>query len=240
MTTPSPYPYQAAPVAAPPRNGLGTAGFVLGLVGLLFSPIPFIGVIAWPLVIVGIILSGIGFSRAKSGVANNKGLALTGIILSAIGLVICILWTAVFSKAVVDAANSLPTAPMSAPGAPLGNDAGTSALAPAQEQPAQEPVTEHTVVYRVTGTGGAKAGNITYTTDGMTTSNQEANVKLPWEKTIKLPAGKSLQMVSILAQGSGKGSIKVTIEVDGKLIKEASAQEYGVAHANENIGSLGN
>ncbi|MER7859204.1 DUF4190 domain-containing protein [Amycolatopsis japonica] len=236
MTTPSPYPYQAAPVATPPRNGLGTAGFVLGLVGLLFSPIPFIGVIAWPLVIVGLVLAGIGFSRAKSGVANNKGLALTGIILSAVGLVVCILWTIVFSKAVVDAANSLPTAPISAPGVPPGNEAGTAA----PEQPAKQQATEHTVVYRVTGTGGAKAGNITYTTDGMTTSNQEANVKLPWEKTIKLPAGEALQMVSILAQGNGKGAIKVTIEVDGKVIKEASAEEYGVAHASENIGSLGN
>ncbi|WP_181772537.1 DUF4190 domain-containing protein [Amycolatopsis pittospori] len=236
MTTPSPYPYQAAPVSTPPRNGLGTAGFVLGLVGLLFSPIPFIGVIAWPLVIVGLILAAIGFSRARSGVATNKGLALTGVILSAIGLVICILWTAVFGKAVVDAANSLPTAPMSAPGAPLGNEAGV----PAAQEPVQQAAAEHTVVYRVTGTGGAKAGNITYTTDGMTTSNQEANVKLPWEKTIKLSGGEALQMVSILAQGSGKGSIKVTIEVDGKLVKEASAQEYGVAHANENIGTLGN
>ncbi|MFC9258027.1 DUF4190 domain-containing protein [Amycolatopsis thailandensis] len=235
MTTPSPYPYQAAPVAAPPRNGLGTAGFVLGLVGLLFSPIPFIGVIAWPLVIVGLILAGVGYSRAKSGAATNKGLALTGIILSAVGLVICILWTVMFSKAVVDAANSLPTTPPSAPGTSLGNEAG----APVQE-PAKEQAGEHTVVYRVTGTGGAKAGNITYTTDGMTTTNQEANVKLPWEKTIKLPGGKSLQMVSILAQGSGKGAIKVTIEVDGKLIKESSAEEYGIAQANENIGSLGN
>ncbi|MFE6610972.1 DUF4190 domain-containing protein [Amycolatopsis sp. NPDC057786] len=215
---------------------MGTAGFVLGLVGLLFSPIPFVGVIAWPLVIVGLILAGIGFSRAKSGVATNKGLALTGIILSAVGLVICILWTVVFSKAVVDAANSLPAAPISAPGVPPGNEAGTSV----PEQPAEQQATERTVVYRVTGTGGAKAGNITYTTDGMTTSNQEANVKLPWEKTIKLPAGEALQMVSILAQGSGKGSIKVTIEVDGKVIKEASAEEYGIAHANENIGSLGN
>ncbi|MFI6305827.1 DUF4190 domain-containing protein [Amycolatopsis thailandensis] len=235
MTTPSPYPYQAAPVAAPPRNGLGTAGFVLGLVGLLFSPIPLIGVIAWPLVIVGLILAGVGYSRAKSGAATNKGLALTGIILSAVGLVICILWTVMFSKAVVDAANSLPTVPPAAPGTSLGNEAG----APVQE-PAKEQAGEHTVVYRVTGTGGAKAGNITYTTDGMTTTNQEANVKLPWEKTIKLPGGKSLQMVSILAQGSGKGAIKVTIEVDGKLIKESSAEEYGIAQANENIGSLGN
>ncbi|MEV6912309.1 DUF4190 domain-containing protein [Amycolatopsis sp. NPDC051071] len=214
---------------------MGTAGFVLGLVGLLFSPIPFVGVIAWPLVIVGLILAAIGFSRARSGVATNKGLALAGVVLSALGLIVCILWTVAFSKAVVDAANTLPTAPISVPGASPGNEAG----APPQE-PAKQAAGEHTVVYRVTGTGGAKAGNITYTTDGMTTSSQEANVKLPWEKTIKLPGGEALQMVSILAQGGGKGAIKVTIEVDGKLIKEASAEGYGVAQANDNIGALGN
>jgi hypothetical protein len=47
----------------PPRNGLGTAGFVLGLVGLLLSFIPLIGVVAWPLVILGLVLSIVGIVR---------------------------------------------------------------------------------------------------------------------------------------------------------------------------------
>src|SRR3979411_410233 len=49
VTEQHPYPYQPqmAPAAPAPRNGLGTAGFVLGLIGLIFSPIPFIGVVAW-------------------------------------------------------------------------------------------------------------------------------------------------------------------------------------------------
>lgn len=85
-----------------PQNGLGTAGFVLGLIGLIFSPIPVIGVVAWPLVILGLIFSIIGVSRAGSGRATNKGLAIAGVVLSAIGLVICVLWVAVFSKAVVE------------------------------------------------------------------------------------------------------------------------------------------
>jgi hypothetical protein len=42
------------------QNGLGTSGFVLGLIGLIFSPIPIVGVIAWPLVILGLIFSAIG------------------------------------------------------------------------------------------------------------------------------------------------------------------------------------
>jgi Mycobacterium membrane protein len=88
--------------APPPRNGLGTAGFVLGLVGLLFSFVPFIGVVAWPLVILGLVFSAIGFARARSGRATNLGLSVAGAVLSVVGLVICIVWVAGATKAVND------------------------------------------------------------------------------------------------------------------------------------------
>jgi hypothetical protein len=85
-----------------PSNGLGTAGFVLGLIGLLFSFIPLIGVVAWPLVILGIIFSAIGISKAAKGRATNKGLAIAGLVVSVVGLVVCVLWVAVWGKAVDD------------------------------------------------------------------------------------------------------------------------------------------
>ncbi|WP_198047278.1 DUF4190 domain-containing protein, partial [Kutzneria sp. 744] len=88
------------PQGQPPRNGLGTAGFVLGLIGFLFSFIPFVGVIAWPLVIVGLVLSIIGIARAGSGKATNKGLAIAGAVLSVLGLLMCILYAAVFTATV--------------------------------------------------------------------------------------------------------------------------------------------
>ena len=97
--------YPAAVASAPARNGLGTAGFVLGLIGLIFSPIPIVGVIAWPLVILGLIFSLIGLSRANRRVASNKGLAVAGVVCSAVGLVMCILWVAAFGKAVDDVRN---------------------------------------------------------------------------------------------------------------------------------------
>lgn len=105
MSAPQPYPNPTGPGAQPPaqpRNGLGTAGFVLGLIGLVFSPIPFIGVVAWPLVILGFIFSLLGFLRARRGEATNKGLSVAGIVCSAVGLVICILWAAAFGEAVND------------------------------------------------------------------------------------------------------------------------------------------
>ncbi|MGQ0837348.1 hypothetical protein [Actinokineospora sp.] len=84
-------PYQQ-PIAY--QNGIGTAGFVTGLIGLVFSVIPIVGVIAWPLVIIGAVLSGVGLSKASRGEANNKGLAIAGIVCSIVGLLICIVWVA--------------------------------------------------------------------------------------------------------------------------------------------------
>lgn len=72
---------------AAPRNGLGIAALVLGVLALLLS---------WSIVggilfgLLAIVLGVIGRGRAKRGEANNGGLALAGIILGALGLLISI------------------------------------------------------------------------------------------------------------------------------------------------------
>jgi len=93
------YPQQGAQPAYPaqPQNGIGVAGFVCGLVGLVFSIIPILGILSWPLVIIGIVLSGVGMNYANQGRAHNKGLAIAGLCVSVVGLFICILWVAAFS-----------------------------------------------------------------------------------------------------------------------------------------------
>jgi hypothetical protein len=113
-----------------PQNGLGIGGFVTGLIGLLFSFIPIVGVIAWPLVIIGLVLSILGFNRARSGKAGGKGLSIAGIVVSAVGLVISILYAlvfgALFTAAAQVPANALPglTAPATADGThPFGSTA---------------------------------------------------------------------------------------------------------------------
>ena len=94
------YAYPPPPVG--PRNGLGTAALVLGIVGLFFSFIPITGVIAWPLVVIGLVLGITGTVRARRGEATNRGMAITGIATSGAGLAICLLWTAAFGSAVHD------------------------------------------------------------------------------------------------------------------------------------------
>lgn len=107
----SPYPHYPPPFgAAPePRNGLGTAGFVCGLVGLALAWIPIIGIVAWPLVLVGLTLSIIGVNRARQRIATNHGIAVAGIACSALGLLICFTYASLFVSSVSDS-SSVPSA----------------------------------------------------------------------------------------------------------------------------------
>ena len=66
---------QQAP--APKSNGIGTAGFVLALIGLILCWIP----ILW---LLGVIFSFIGVFRAP------RGLAIAGLVISFIGIIILI------------------------------------------------------------------------------------------------------------------------------------------------------
>jgi heme/copper-type cytochrome/quinol oxidase subunit 2 len=72
------------PVAAAPKNGLGTASLVVAIISLLTV---FGGVV---LGIVAIILGFMGRSRVKSGEATNGGVAMAGIVLGVLSLLVSI------------------------------------------------------------------------------------------------------------------------------------------------------
>ncbi|HEY7597053.1 MAG TPA: hypothetical protein VH969_28155 [Actinophytocola sp.] len=84
---PQPYPVQQS-------NGMGVTALVLGIVGLVFSLIPIIGVIAWPLTILGVIFGAVGLSKAGRVPGMPKGTAIAGLTCSLVGLGICIIWAA--------------------------------------------------------------------------------------------------------------------------------------------------
>ena len=71
-------------------NGLGTAGFITSLLGLLLSWVPVLG---WFLWLVGALLSLIGVFKSP------RGLTITGIILSLITLGIGMLFVELISSA---------------------------------------------------------------------------------------------------------------------------------------------
>lgn len=75
-----------------PRNGIGTAGLVLGIIGLVFCWLLWVG---WALNILAIIFGGVGVNRAGHGTATNRSSAMAGLVLGVIGLVLGIaLWAA--------------------------------------------------------------------------------------------------------------------------------------------------
>jgi hypothetical protein len=85
---------------APQRsNGLATAGLVVGIIAAVFSFIPVIGVVAWGLAPIALVLSVVGL--VKSGRARNgRGKSIAGIVLSVVALIMCILYTALFTSTV--------------------------------------------------------------------------------------------------------------------------------------------
>lgn len=72
-------------------NGLGTAGFVLALIGLFLSWIPVLGWIIW---ILGLIFSFVGVFKSP------RGLAIAGLVISLIGLIILIVVVGAIGAAV--------------------------------------------------------------------------------------------------------------------------------------------
>jgi hypothetical protein len=91
-------PLEAAPPAAPeamgshalPTSRMAIAGFVCGVVALLFSIVPFIGMLLTPApAILGIVFGAIGIAQANKG-GTRKRLAIAGVVCAALALVIVV------------------------------------------------------------------------------------------------------------------------------------------------------
>ena len=67
-----------------PRNGIGTAALVLGIIGFLLSIIVLGGLLG----IVAIILGIVGLGRVRRGEATNRGSAIAGIVLGALAVIL--------------------------------------------------------------------------------------------------------------------------------------------------------
>lgn len=66
------------------------ASLVLGIIGVIFSFIPFCNIISIIICIVGLVLGIVSLVlKAKAG--NPKGMAIAGVVLNAIGLIFWIL-----------------------------------------------------------------------------------------------------------------------------------------------------
>lgn len=112
---------------------------------------------------------------------------------------------------------------------------GTTPTAPAAQQPAaQQPTVAQpaapakiVLVYEVTGAGAAN--NISYIADGVASTEQVTDAKLPWTKTIELDKSKAFSASLVAQAGAGTPEIAAKITANGKVIKEGkSAGQYAV------------
>jgi hypothetical protein len=74
-----PYPVYGPP----PGNGIGVAGFVTGLVGLVLFWVPILGLI---LAGTGVALSAVGMSQGRKTGAST-GLAIAGLVCGIVGVI---------------------------------------------------------------------------------------------------------------------------------------------------------
>ena len=69
---------------------MGLAGMILGILAFILVWIPFFGIIAWPLIIVGLPLSAIGFARNRKRGKGSR-MAIVGMVMNIIALVLAVL-----------------------------------------------------------------------------------------------------------------------------------------------------
>ncbi|MEU8891049.1 DUF4190 domain-containing protein [Streptomyces sp. NPDC048442] len=84
-------PYGYGPQPEAPRNGMGIAALVLGIFGLLLSFTVFLFWLSWLPCLLAVIFGFVALGHIKKGVANNQGLAWSGLALGAVGMVLTIL-----------------------------------------------------------------------------------------------------------------------------------------------------
>jgi hypothetical protein len=81
-------------------NGLGTAGFVCGLLATIFGLIPILFFLSFVLGLLGIVFGWVGWRRAKREPdRGGKGLSIAGLILGVIGFTLAIISIAVINAA---------------------------------------------------------------------------------------------------------------------------------------------
>lgn len=69
-------------------KGLSIGAMVCGILGIVFSWIPFVVYIAFPLAVVGIVLAGVAMSRINKGGEGSKGMAVAGLVCGIVGAAI--------------------------------------------------------------------------------------------------------------------------------------------------------
>lgn len=98
-----PQPYQQPPGPQGSRTpGVAVAALVCGILALLLSWVPIIGLVAFPLGIAAVVTGVIGLRKSKEPGYGGRGLAIGGLVTGVLGLVVALLIAAVFVNVLND------------------------------------------------------------------------------------------------------------------------------------------
>lgn len=113
------------PTITQPRNGLGTAGMVLGIIAAAIGLIPFLGLMSFLIGPLAVILGAIGWTRTRGArrVADNPVASLFGVGLGVVGVLF-----ASIMVAGMNAAFGSSTSPAGSPQAPVFGATTDSAM----------------------------------------------------------------------------------------------------------------
>jgi hypothetical protein len=95
------------PPSSAPRNGMGTAALVLGIVGLVLLITIVLSPLAVPVGIAAVVVGILGRSRARRGEATNQGSATAGIVMGALAVVAAGVLVAVGATWIADNADEI-------------------------------------------------------------------------------------------------------------------------------------
>jgi uncharacterized iron-regulated membrane protein len=190
---------------------------VLGIIALVFAVIPIVGVIAWFIWPVGLVLALIGFARVRSGEATNRGPALAGVITSGVAAAVCLLGLVITAVgAATTPAATTPAATTPAATTPISQPPGnvsvpttapqqratTTAAAPASAPPVGAATSVRDGTYEV----GKDIAAGRYKTAGPPTNATIRNCR--WQSA-KDDSG---ELRSIISSGDTQGPGSVTVK----------------------------
>jgi hypothetical protein len=185
--SPPTQPGLLGPAPAKGSNGLATAGFVLGLLGLLASWIPVLNIVGLILGVLGAVLAAVGLAKSKK-VGAGKGLAIAGIVLGVLAVIIAIIVNVAFVNAVDEAVKTTTDTSVQAPAG--STDAAPSNGAAAEEKLGTSRDNPAPVGSAITG------GDWTVKINSVKTANKDSMGQKP-------AAGKTLLVVNLTATYNG-------------------------------------
>jgi hypothetical protein len=208
------FPMQQPPMQ-PPRNGLGVAALVVGIVGTLFGFLFFMFWLSGPLGVLALIFGIVGLGRVRKGQADNKGVAITGIILGGVATVLAVIGLVVTVFMVKDVTDSLKDI-KSVDVSPSASASADGSASPSEDTPdADKPLTLGSALTYEDGIKVTVGKPAAYKPDEFSAGHKAGNVAVQVKITIVNGTKKPLDITLALPTAKGGDGKEADMVFDG-------------------------